>query len=120
MESSLFFIDLSNIAGGLRSSHNGRLDVFSGIPFVNPFMIQSARVIIAYNLMVKKEEVCVYTESNAIRKGGMMKKNQRVTQSGLPFHPSTANQNIHIGNYLITKEERNKPSSSLKHTEKTK
>jgi hypothetical protein len=84
MESSLFFIDLI-IAGGLRSSHNGRLDVFSGIPFVNPFMIQTARVIIAYNLMVKKEEVCVYTESNAIRKGGMMKKNQRVTRSQV-FH----------------------------------
>jgi hypothetical protein len=36
--------------------------------------------------MVKKEEeVCVYTESNAIRKGGMMKKNQRVTLSQV-FH----------------------------------
>lgn len=38
-----------------------------------------------YRLMVKKEEVCVYTESNAIRKGGMMKKNQRVTLSQV-FH----------------------------------
>ena len=36
-------------------------------------MIQTARVIIAYNLMLEKEEVCVaYTKSNAIldtRKG---------------------------------------------------
>jgi hypothetical protein len=64
--------------------------------------------------------VCVHGIECDKKRGNDEEKPTSHAQSGLPFHPSIANQNIHrmIGNYLITKEERNKPSSR-KRTEKT-
>ena len=89
MEPSLFFIDLI-IAGGPRSKHNGRLHVFSRIPFVNPFMIQTARVIIAYNL-VEKEEVCVHG-IECDKKRGMMKKTNESRSQVFHFTPPQQNK----------------------------
>ena len=80
VESVIFHIDLVIIiAGGLRTHSQwptGDVCFFflSRILFVNPFTIQTARVIIAYNLMPEKEEVCSHCSLHEIECDTIYKK----------------------------------------------